>query len=71
MTEIEKYAVGLVEAGAAFFAQDDMDESGEFTNEEEWREACALGARMALAVKNNPESFLGWYLSTVGEEVEI
>jgi hypothetical protein len=64
MDAIETYAVGLVEAGAAYFSQDDMDESGEFDDEQEWRKACDLGKNMAGAIKRNPESFLRWYRET-------
>lgn len=64
MTDIEKYAVKLVGEGAESIAEDDMDEDGEFANEEDWRTASALGVKMACAIKTNPEAFLMWYRST-------
>lgn len=71
MNEIEKYAVELVHEGAAHCAQDDLNEGDEPLDENDWRIACDLGREMARAIKDNPESFLGWYLSTTGQEVEI
>jgi hypothetical protein len=71
MTEIEKYAVSLVGDGAESAAEDDIDEEGVFASEDDWRAASDLGVKMARAIKTDPESFLGWYLSTTGREVEI
>jgi len=61
MTEIEKYAVGLVHEGAAHCAQDDLDEEGTFDSEADWRAACDLGRDMAQAIRVRQESFLAWY----------
>lgn len=63
MTDIEAYAVNLVAAGAESVAEDDMDEDGEFGNEDDWRTAADLGVKMARAIKDNPEAFLAWYHS--------
>lgn len=68
MTDIEKYAVTLVGAGALSYAEDDIDEDGEFKYRREgWRTARNLGLAMAVAVKNNPEAFLAWYRALPAE----
>jgi hypothetical protein len=61
MTDIEKYAVGLAGEGAESLATDDIDEEGQFENEDDWREARSLGVKMGCAIKDNPEAFLAWY----------
>jgi hypothetical protein len=71
MNDIEKYAVGLVGVGAMSYAEDDIDEDDEFADRNDWLAARNLGLKMALAVKNNPDAFHGWYLSTTGQEVEV
>lgn len=69
MTEIETYAVGLAGEGAESLATDDMDEEGVFASEDDWRIARSLGVKMGRAIKDNPESFLDWYLTVSAEEV--
>jgi hypothetical protein len=61
VTQIEQYAVNLVGTGAESVAEDDLDEDGEFANEDDWRTASSLGVKMARAIKDNPEAFLAWY----------
>jgi hypothetical protein len=68
MTDIEKYAANLVGEGAESLATDDIDEGGEFDNEDDWREARALGVKMGRAIKNNTEGFLAWYRSLPAKE---
>ena len=68
MTEIEKYAVGLVGEGAESVATDDMDEEGVFADEDDWRAARSLGVRMGRAIKNNAEAFLAWHRTLPAEE---
>jgi len=68
MTEIEKYAVGLVGEGAESVATDDMDEEGVFADEDDWRTARGLGVKMGRAIKDNPASFLAWYRTLPAEE---
>jgi hypothetical protein len=63
MNDIEKYAVELVGEGAEGVATDDLDEEGEFANEDDWRTARSLGVKMGRAIKDNPEAFLAWYRS--------
>lgn len=70
MDAIETYAVDLVGAGALSHAEDDIDEEGEFDNEEDWRAAAALAVKMALAIRINPEAFHAWYLEHPMKEVE-
>jgi hypothetical protein len=65
VNDIEKYAVTLVGAGALSYAEDDIDEEGEFDAEDDWRTARTLGLKMATAVRDNPEAFLAWYVSIV------
>lgn len=67
MNDIEKYAVKLVGEGAESVAEDDIDEEGEFDDEEDWRIAADLGVKMARAIQNNPGSFLAWYLALPAE----
>lgn len=71
MDAIETYAVNLVACGAESYAEDDIDEEGEFTDEQDWRTAADLGVKMARAIKDNPDAFHGWYLSVTGQSVEI
>jgi hypothetical protein len=63
--KIEAYAVKLVAEGGESTAEDDMNEMGEFTDEEreDWIIACDLGVQMAHAVGRNAESFTAWYRS--------
>lgn len=61
MTDIEAYAVNLVGAGAESLAEDDVDEDGEFENEDDWRAAADLGVKMARVIRDNPTAFLAWY----------
>jgi uncharacterized protein (DUF2461 family) len=70
MTDIEKYAVNLVGEGAESVATDDLDEEGEFANEDDWRTARSLGVNMGRAIKDNPEAFLAWYRALPAEEDE-
>jgi hypothetical protein len=65
VTEIEKYAVDLVQIGAADCAQDDMNENGDISDED-WPTARNLGREMAAAIRRNQESFLAWYRSVDG-----
>jgi uncharacterized protein (DUF2461 family) len=65
MNDIEKYAAKLVGAGALSYAEDDIDEEGEFESEDDWRTAADLGVKMARAIQDNPEAFLAWYVSIV------
>lgn len=65
MDKIEKYAVDMVASGAQSFAEDDMDEDGEFADPAAWRTAVDLGVGMALMIKANPEGFLNWYKATM------
>jgi hypothetical protein len=67
MNDIEKYAVKLVAEGAESVAEDDLDEDGEFENEDDWRTASDLGVKMARTIADNPEALLGWYRSIVSE----
>lgn len=62
-TAIEAYAVKLVAVGAEGIAEDDMDEDGEFENEEDAHAAGDLGVDMAKAIGQHPASFLAWYRS--------
>jgi hypothetical protein len=64
MTEIEKYAVDLVGTGALSHAEDDIDEEGEFADEDDWRAARTLALSMAQAIQANPTSFYCWYITT-------
>jgi hypothetical protein len=66
--EIEKYAVGLAGEGAESLATDDIDEEGQFENEDDWRKARVLGVKMGRAIKDNPEGFLAWYRSLPAED---
>jgi hypothetical protein len=61
MNDIEEYAVTLVGEGAESVATDDLDEEGEFANEDDWRTARSLGVKMGRAIKDNPGAFLAWY----------
>lgn len=63
MNDIETYAVKLVAEGAESSAEDDLDEDGVFDDEDDWREAGDLGVKMARAIGDNAEAFLGWYRS--------
>lgn len=63
MSDSENYAIGLVGEGAESLATDDIDEEGQFENEDDWREARALGVKMGRAIKDNPDGFLAWYRS--------
>lgn len=63
MNEIEKYAINLVATGAESVAEDDIDEEGEFAQEDDWRSAADLGVKMARTIKNNPTAFYDWYVS--------
>jgi hypothetical protein len=63
MNKIEAYAVNLVHEGAAHTAQEDLDENGQFDNEQDWRAACKLASEMAQVIERNPEAFLRWYLN--------
>lgn len=67
MNAIEEYAVGLVGDGALSYAEDDIDEDGEFADREDWLTARNLALEMAVAVKNNPEAFLAWYRALPAE----
>ena len=70
MGPIETYAVDLVGTGALSHAEDDIDEEGEFDNEEDWRAATALAVKMALAIQLNQEAFHAWYLDHPMKEAD-
>ncbi len=70
MDNIEKYAVELVAGGAETMAYYDTNEEQRL-NDVDRRAAGDLALKMAVAVQSNPETFLAWYLSTTGKEVEI
>jgi hypothetical protein len=59
MKTIDEYAVDLVAAGAESFAEDDLNESDEITDENH-EEACDLAVRMAQTIRENPEAFHAW-----------
>lgn len=61
LTPVQRYAIGLVHAGAMHVAEDDTDEDGVFDDEDDWKAACDLGIKMALAIKGNPREFRNWY----------
>jgi hypothetical protein len=65
MDKIEAYAAKLVAEGGESAAEDDLNESEEFSEAEElqWREATELGVKMAQAIGQNPEYFASWYRS--------
>lgn len=63
MTEIEMYAVDVIESGAASSAQEDIDEEGVFDEEADWHKAKDLARDMAKVIKANPDAFLAWYRS--------
>lgn len=68
MNDIEAYAVNLVGEGAESIAGDDLDEEGQFDNEDDWREARSRGVKMGRAIKDNPEGFVAWYRSLPAKE---
>jgi uncharacterized protein (DUF2461 family) len=70
MNDIEKYAVKLVGEGAESVAEDDIDEDGEFANEDDWRTAADLGVKMGRAIKDHPEAFHAWYVSIASAVTE-
>ena len=63
---IQQYAIKLVVDGAESLAEDDLDEDGEFKNEEDHEAACEMAIKIAHAIKNNPELVL----ALVGEVAE-
>lgn len=68
MDKIEAYAVNLVGSGAESLAEDDIDEDGEFEDEDDWRAAADLGVKMARAIKDHPDAFLEWHRVVTGEK---
>ncbi len=62
MTEIEKYAVKMLHEGGEGIAEDDLNEDDELSNRDH-RKACDLSIDMAHAVRDNADSFLGWFRS--------
>lgn len=62
MTEIEAYAVDLVQVGAADCAHEDLNENGDISDGD-WPAARDLGREMASAIREHRESFLAWYRS--------
>lgn len=70
MTNIEEFALWLVESGINDSADtvlhegaDPASERGEELSDEEWRAGRNLAYDMASAVRDNPDAFLAWVAS--------
>jgi hypothetical protein len=64
LDKIQQYAIQMLHQGGESHAEDDLDEGEVFTEDEEveWRGSCDLSIDMAHTIRDNPESFLRWYM---------